>query len=1718
MKMLKRWLAFFVVVVLLIGVAFNSRGPLIASQVDGTTEGTADPSAASSGEEQQQVPDSQDQQAQEPENIDGTEGTTPEEGQQAEDQQVQNPPEDQAEPAPETEEPKAEEEKKEDTKEEDKEAEVHQDAMELTQQMTDENGVVICNVKANIPEGTFEANTSDVTMEVGYVAADTTEQIKALMSRNIPEDKILGEFFIYDVKFKVNGEQVEPGKEITITFEQSNFLVKDVKKASTFYYNEANSPAGNGEAEIVKITQRADKIQELQNAGQSIDTVDDYDLSEISLREDGTADMVVMEGRRSTVYGCYLVEEKPVEVVDEEKSTLDEDTKEENKQTEVLKYEDDDVSITVSAETSGIIPKNTELRVVPIKKDETDTEEQYKEVEEQLNKKAETEDYEIAGFLAYDICFINDKGEEVEPNGNVKVIIDYKNEILPEEVETKEDKEIDVTVMHLEEDEKGEVKEVVDMNATDNQESVVETTDDVKVKKAEFVTDSFSYFTVTWKVNDVSSKSIEIKFVDIEGYEIHLPDDSPVLAGITLDSNKVFKMSDINRNGQQSQFYNITDKNGESYTFKNAVNEWHWKEGSISGTIVTALKYENGQIKWQKEDGFFKGHDSRDAFYFMYVKDDDKIKELPTESDNINISLYNYNSKIATDTNPLKGEGFGFFSFYEQKDGKCSYGGEFTNSGKGNLGLRKGIVKSNLENGAPVLNSRNGSSMGYLFGKEQNNGVTPYEGLSGLFQKDVNGYYYYDSLRNAAVLDGNKIKVYSGTLGTKEFKYGNFLPFNNEYLDNGINKLNEIPIEQADVWFGMNVGMNFYQPRDGRINNQDMVFEFRGDDDIWVFIDGMLVLDIGGIHGQLPGSINFSSGEVSVNGEESSLSDCYYRAYKERNLSETEISDRLDSTFNKVGDQYTSFKNYSSHTFEFFYLERGGAASNCKIKFNMQKIPEESVMVTKEVVNENDETVDYSSDIDFRFSIKKNNELLANANYTIYKDSLKIGTGTTNESGKFTLKHGQSAVFEGFKVTDKYEVKELGAYLDGYQVSCENIILTEGKETEGTTTIESFTTGTLEVDKTSSVVFKNKVTNTGKLSIKKTLSSGSSALSGKEFPVQVKLQGKPYKGNYTKNGTLYTVTDGMILIKSGDTVQITGLPFGTSFEVLEQQDGSYLPAYTIDGEAYDKVLPEYNEDGILINDVSSASGKIAGDCTVGIENSIVNIQTGTTSVKVEKKWVNPGSDEPPKYELPEFVEVTLYEDTNQNGVYDEGLDTLVSNRTPIRLNKDNQWTGEWVNLPADVDYVVKESYPEGYKLAQSIITNSITEIEPVDVEDGKVNRQTANDEMKFDIGKNNILLVKEKANQYFLWTPIDLKLNQDGIVKIVNLIQKYELEGAGNFSSENVGYRYGDVSDGGGTQGISLTEKDNGWTLNFSEKRTWAMFWNFSYNRVETITLNNTIEEIPKKQISVNKVWQGDTESERPNYVIIQLYKNGKPTEMIQKIDKNMDWQYTFEGLDYYTYDSENDRYIKNVYTVKETQIGNEDVNENGQAKGYQSSVNQNEDGSFTVINSKEWQIVKVSDKSKDIKLKDAVFKLWTGELNGNSTPPIYGKSNNEGIVKWYRDVMCQTPFKGSIPDGIYTLTEEQAPSGYSKSGEIWTITIANGGVTKITSNNGNILSEQVQGKFTYYFNNASVFSLPSAGGPGIFWYTAGGTLLMCLAGLLALYKNKRKRGANISV
>ena len=187
-----------------------------------------------------------------------------------------------------------------------------------------------------------------------------------------------------------------------------------------------------------------------------------------------------------------------------------------------LTYEDDNVKITVDAVESGNIPEGATLSVTPIIKQEiTDSmsdeekakaeelNDQYDHTEKKLNEKAENETYNIAGFLAYDITFVDADGNKMEPNGNVKISMDYKKAEIPEEAkkaleEKKDEQKLDVTVMHLEEDEQGEVKEVVDMVADETKEATVETTETKKVKKAEFVTNSFSVFALTWQ-NSLSS-------------------------------------------------------------------------------------------------------------------------------------------------------------------------------------------------------------------------------------------------------------------------------------------------------------------------------------------------------------------------------------------------------------------------------------------------------------------------------------------------------------------------------------------------------------------------------------------------------------------------------------------------------------------------------------------------------------------------------------------------------------------------------------------------------------------------------------------------------------------------------------------------------------------------------------------------------------------------------------------------------------------------------------------------------------------------------------------------------------------------------------------------------------------------------------------------------------------------------------------------------------
>ena len=222
-------------------------------------------------------------------------------------------------------------------------------------------------------------------------------------------------------------------------------------------------------------------------------------------------------GTESALEGEKLQEEESEEQTPEE-------NQEEEAYVQTLEYEDDNVKIHVSAKTEGIIPENASLKVVPLVKQDVTadmTEEevqsineinaQYAVVEQKLNEKADEEEYDIGGFLAYDISFVDADGNKAEPNGDVKVTMEYKNAILPETIEKENAADMEVTVMHLEEDEQGNVKQVVDMSQENDKIETIETTDTQEVKQAVFETNSFSPYALTWK-ND--------KITDVEGNKI----------------------------------------------------------------------------------------------------------------------------------------------------------------------------------------------------------------------------------------------------------------------------------------------------------------------------------------------------------------------------------------------------------------------------------------------------------------------------------------------------------------------------------------------------------------------------------------------------------------------------------------------------------------------------------------------------------------------------------------------------------------------------------------------------------------------------------------------------------------------------------------------------------------------------------------------------------------------------------------------------------------------------------------------------------------------------------------------------------------------------------------------------------------------------------------------------------------------------------------------
>ena len=450
-----------------------------------------------------------------------------------------------------------------------------------------------------------------------------------------------------------------------------------------------------------------------------------------------------------------------------------------------------------------------------------------------------------------------------------------------------------------------------------------------------------------------------------------------------------------------------------------------------------------------------------DDFYFAIVQDlpvDDTLTTVPTVDHTqygITIKIQDFNATgTAIAKNPM--------SAFLGNDA----GGAVSTTVSGLLSTNLGV------DGYPTNTSGDSLSSQYSGAREVNHlfiGST-YSG---------SGYFEYDSTQNFASLNtstGNftvyrEIATYDGS-NKKTLKHGQFLPFNdieagvfasvngkNLYSataqllpDSDPRKYEQLYLVKgaANLYFAVEIEASFTQTANGLDAwGHDIIYEFTGDDDFWLYVDGELVIDLGGIHSALPGSVNYSTGDVVVNGKKTTLYELFYNNYIARGNSEADAKAYVDEIFTQNSNGQYIFKDYTTHTMRIFYMERGGGASNLHMRFNLASVTPGTVELSKELKGiDQDVSVlaEYPYQIWYKLPDDSSEHLLEpnslegvtvrykdTVNDVPYRDQITIPGTELTYLHVFMLKPGETAVIRLPDNAITYRITECGINTDVYQ-------------------------------------------------------------------------------------------------------------------------------------------------------------------------------------------------------------------------------------------------------------------------------------------------------------------------------------------------------------------------------------------------------------------------------------------------------------------------------------------------------------------------------------------------------------------------------------------------------------------------------------------------------------------------------------------------------------
>ena len=373
---------------------------------------------------------------------------------------------------------------------------------------------------------------------------------------------------------------------------------------------------------------------------------------------------------------------------------------------------------------------------------------------------------------------------------------------------------------------------------------------------------------------------------------------------------------------------------------------------SVSGKNVYSVKFKDKKWRYKEksDDGDEKWKDGEGGTIYLVYQEQtsEQTTTLPTvdtidsTSKGITMRMINYSSAANGLSNNI--------------------GGQYISSGSNKGAITQNLLNRVLTDGYPT--TVGGTSLNSLF--------TGGKTVNHLFLKssfDADGSFEYSSFKNYAYLGENDNFTVYDALGTPLnesypfYQRGNFMPYNsisasdvstnkNLYDESGNPLSDSDPAHGKtlyktqgtnDYYFGMYVEADFNQLGNGKLKNgSDMVYEFNGDDDLWVYVDGVLMLDIGGIHDAHSGSINFATGAITYDSVSGTTIKAQFQAAGVFPDGSPWDDSKVSGYFN--GD---TLKDFTEHNFKMFYMERGAGASNLKMKFNLEVIPTYEVNFNK---------------------------------------------------------------------------------------------------------------------------------------------------------------------------------------------------------------------------------------------------------------------------------------------------------------------------------------------------------------------------------------------------------------------------------------------------------------------------------------------------------------------------------------------------------------------------------------------------------------------------------------------------------------------------------------------------------------------------------------------------------------------------------------------------